>query len=173
MVDKRIRQINEYLFCNTKTIYRLRKIQEIKRGGKEICAYAVSLAKSEPLSLEEQVQQFYDNCKNVLVPGEILTTEDRCFRIIADSFEVAYCLEAWRKTADKVAYIECEQIKIELLHRMSCEQAASVFKEKEIDPLKIIESLETLNHYTNPADKYAALAKFPLLCIAAQDAIEG
>lgn len=172
MDKKRMQQINEYLLRNTETIYRLRKIQETKRDEKEICAYAVSLAKSEPLSLEEQVQQFYDNCKNVLVPGEMLTTEDRCFRIIADSFEVAYCLEAWRKTADKVAYIEDEQVKIESLHRMSCEQAASVFKKKEVDPLKIIESLETLKHYTNPADKYAALAKFPLLLSATQAAIK-
>lgn len=168
----RVQQINDYLFRNTKIVYRLRKIQETIKDKKEICAYVISLAKSEPLSLEEQVQQFYHNCKNVLRLDEVLITEDRQFRIIADTYEVSYCLEAWRKTADKIAYIENEQVKVELLHRMSCEQAASVFKKKEVDPLKIIESLETLKHYTNPADKYAALAKFPLLLSAAQAAIK-
>jgi len=164
--NNRLQQINEYLLRNTKTIYRLRKIQETKRDKKEVCAYAVSLAKSEPLSLVEQVQQFYDNCKNVLSAGEKLITENRCFKIVADIFEVSYCLEAWRKTADKVAYIENEQVKIEPLHRMSCEQAASVFKKNGVDPLTIIESRDTLKRYTNPADKYAALAKFPLFSIA-------
>ena len=163
MGNKRTQQINEYLLQNTKTIYRLRKIQETKKDEKEICAYAVSLAKSEPLSLEEQVQQFYDNCKNVLVPGEILTTEDRCFRIIADSFEVTYCIEAWRKHADTTAYIENGEVITELIHRMSCEQAAYIFNKHRVEPLELLNALETLQKYDNPAERYAALAKMPIL----------
>lgn len=159
MDSNRIQKINEYLLQNTKTIYRLRKIQDTVRNEKEICAYAVSLVKSEPLSLEEQVWQFYDNCKNVLSAGEELITENRYIKIAANTFAVIYCLEAWRKTADKAAYIENGQVKIELLHRMSCEQAASVFKKKGIDPLTTVDSAEALKSYTNPADQYVALAK--------------
>ena len=166
MDNDRIQQINEYLLQNTKTIYRLRKIQDTSTEKKEVCAYAVALAKSELLSLEEQARQFYDNCKKVLLSGEDLKTEDRCFKIAAAAFEVCYCLEAYRKTADRVAYIENEQVKIQWLHRMSCEQAAVVFKKHKADPLALINNMDTLQRYSNPADKYAALAKFPIMLTA-------
>jgi hypothetical protein len=161
MEISRIQQKNEYLLRNTKTIYRLRKIQDTRKDGKRLCAYVVSLVKSPPLTLEAQVQSFYENCKNMLLEDEILITENRCFKIVAESFEVTYCLEAWRKRADKIAYIENEQVKIEMLHRMGCEQAASLLKKLiRFDPLEVVDSLSCLQKYTNPADRYAALAKF-------------
>ncbi len=50
-----------------------------------------------------------------------------------------------------------------MLHRMSCEQAAYVFKKHKVEPLGMLNTLEALQKYRNPADKYAALAKMPLL----------
>ena len=161
MKISRIQQLNEYLLRNTRTIYRLRKIRETRKDGKRLCAYVVSLVKSPPLTLEAQVHSFYENCKALLSNGEILVTENRFFKIVADSFEVIYCLEAWRKRADKIAYIENEQVKVELLNRMSCEQAANLLKKlTSVDPLELVDSLSSLQKYTNPADRYAALAKF-------------
>ena len=126
-----------------------------------MCAYVVSLAKTPALTLEAQVQLFYENCKNILSSDEVLITENRYFKIVTDSFEVIYCVEAWRKKADKIAYIENGQVKVELLNRMSCEQAANMFKKlHSVDPLEIVDSLGFLEKYTNPADRYAALAKF-------------
>ena len=161
MKNSRIQQINEYLLNNTKTIYQLRKIQNTCKDGKRLCAYVVSLAKTPPLTLAAQVQSFYENCKNILSPDEILITENRYFKIITDSFEVIYCVEAWRKRADKIAYIENGQVKVELLHRMSCEEAASLLRKlTSVDQLKLVDSLSSLEKYTNPADRYVALAKF-------------
>ena len=161
MRNSRIQQMNEYLLRNTKTIYRLRKIRNTCKDGKRLCAYVVSLAKSPSLTLEEQVQLFYENCKNLLSLDEVLVTENRYFKIITDSVEVIYCVEAWRKGADKIAYIDNGQVKVEFLKRMSCEQAANVFKKlTSVDPLEVVDSLGSLEKYTNPADRYAALAKF-------------
>lgn len=70
MEISRIQQINEYLLRNTKTIYLLRKIRDTHTEGKHLCAYVISLAKAYPLSLEAQVGQFYDNCKNLLLPAD-------------------------------------------------------------------------------------------------------
>lgn len=162
MEKSRIQQINEYLLRNTKTIYRIRKIQATENGEKRICAYVVSLAKCPPFSLEDQVLQFYENCKNVLRENEELRTQGRCFIIAAETFEVSYCLEAYRKTADRGAYMENGQVKIELLRRMSCERAAAIFNKHKVDPLAILNTGAVLQQYSNPADKYAALAKYPV-----------
>ena len=49
------------------------------------------------------------------------------------------------------------------MHRMSCEQAAYIFKKYRIEPFASLNTLETLQKYNNPADKYCALAKMPIL----------
>lgn len=169
----RIQEINEYLLRNSKTIYRLRKIRETSRSGRQICAYAVSLIKEHGMDLIGQTLSFYNSCKQVLAGGEKLVTENRYFKVVSDSFEVFYCLEAWRKNADKVCYVENDEIRIELLHRMGCEQAAGIFKREGVDPLELLNDVELLRGYDNPADRYAALAKLFLLQDALQDAAKG
>lgn len=168
----RVQQINENLLNNTKTIYRLRKVQYDIVDNKPHYAYVISLAKSYPLSLEEQVLSVYNHLKSILLLDEILVTENKCLKIISNLYEVEFCIEAWRKSADKIAYIENGQVKVELLHRMSCEQAAYIFKKHNIEPFELINTLDVLKKYENYADKYAALAKFPLLYTAPQDTIK-
>lgn len=159
----RVQQINEHLLNNTKTIYRLRKIQYDVIDNKLRFAYVISLAKSHPLSLEDQVLSVYNHLKSILLSDETLVTENKCLKIISNLYEVEYCIEAWRKGADKIAYIRDGEVVIEMLHRMSCEQAAYIFKKHRIEPFELLNSLETLQEYRNPADKYCALAKMPIL----------
>ena len=159
----RVYEMNNFLLQNMKTIFRLRKIGLSKAENKLAYSYTVSLAKDHKHTLEELVELFYTSCKEMLGDGENLTTDEKCFKIVSEEFEVTYCIEAWRKSADKIAYIENSQVKVELLHRMSCEQAAYIFKKHKIEPFDLLNILETLKKYKNPADKYTALAKMPVL----------
>lgn len=159
----RVQQINESILQSIDTIYRLRKIQYRLVDNKACYAYVVSLAKSQTHSLKEQTLSFYEHLKTILSSDETLTTEDKCFKITATGFEVSYCIEAWRKHADTMAYIENGEAVTELMHRMSCEQAAYIFKKYSIEPFASLNTLETLQKYNNPAERYAALAKKPIL----------
>lgn len=160
MRKTRVQQINEYLMQNVKTIYRLRKIGHAELGEKKSYAYAVSLVKVHSLTLEKQVAAFCAACKQMLREGEVLVTENRSFRIVSDAYDVTYCVEAWRKKADKVCYVQKGEVKIDFLHRMSCEQAAKIYKKKGISPLQAVAASEMLREIKNPADRYVALRKY-------------
>lgn len=162
MSKSRIQQINEHLLQNVQTIYRLRKIQIDIVDGKQHVAFVLSFTKTGNLTLEEAATVFYRQLLNILNEEETLSTENKSFRICSRDFCLTYCLEAWRKTADKRVYIDNGEVVIEPLGRMSCEQAAAVFKKHNVDPLPLISTLETLQRHDNPADKYVALAKLPL-----------
>ncbi len=168
----RVYEMNNHLLQNIKTIYSLRKIGLSKTESKLVYAYTVSLAKDHKHTLEELVELFYASCKEMLVDGENLTPDEKCFVVSSRDFVVHYYVEAWKKSADKIAYIENGQVKVELLHRMSCEQAAYIFKKYNIEPFEFTNTLEVLKKYENHADKNATLAKFPLLCIAPQAVIK-
>lgn len=168
----RVYEMNNFLLQNVKTIFRLRKIGLSKAENKLAYSYTVSLAKDHKHTLEELVELFYTSCKEMLADGENLTTDEKCFVVSSRDFVVHYYIEAWRKSADKIAYIENGQVKVELLHRMSCEQAAYIFKKHNIEPFEFINTLEILKKYDNHADKYTALAKSPLLCTSPQAALK-
>jgi hypothetical protein len=159
----RVQQINESILQSIDTVYRLRKIQYTLVDNKPRYAYVVSLAKNYTHSLKEQTLSFYEYLKSILSSDETLTTEDKCFKITATGFEVSYCIEAWRKHANTTAYIENGEVVTELIHRMSCEKAAYVFKKYNVEPFHLINTLETLRKYNHPVEKYVALAKMPML----------
>ena len=159
----RVQQINESILQSIDTVYRLRKIQHSLVDNKPCYAYVISLAQNHTHSLKEQTLSFYEYLKSIISFDEVLTTENKCFKIIAEGFEVTYCIEAWRKRANTTAYIENSEVVTEFIHRMSCEQAAYIFKKHRVEPFKLLNTLETLQKYDNPADKYCALAKMPIL----------
>ena len=165
----RVQQINEGILKSIDTVYRLRKIKYKLIDNKPCYAYVISLAKNYTYSLKEQTLSFYEYLKSILSSDEVLTTEDKCFKIIADGFEVTYCIEAWRKHADTTAYIENGEVVTELIHRMSCEQAAYIFKKHRVEPFELLNNLEILQKYDNPAERYAALAKMPILLRAIEE----
>ena len=156
---KRVYYINNQLLKTVKTIYRLRKIGFQMSNGKPVYAYAISIAKDYGQTLEEQALHFYNTCQQLLKGSEKLLTDKKCFKIVSDEFDVYYCMEAWRKHADKVVYVENGQVKIEMLHRMSCEQAAYIYKKRNVDPFDHNFTTEIAQPYDTPADKYVALAK--------------
>lgn len=164
----RIQQINENLLHNIRTIYRLRKIKYAIIDNKPHYAYVISLAKNHLLSLEQQVLSIYNHLESILLSDEILITENKCFKLISDLYEVEFCIEAWRKSANKTAYFQDGEVVIELLHRMGCEHAAYIFKKHRIEPFELLNTLEDLNKYNNPADKFCAIAKIPMLLKAIQ-----
>ena len=165
----RVQQINEGILKSIDTVYRLRKIQYNLADNKPCYAYVVSLAKNYTHSLKERTLSFYEYLKNIISFDEVLITENKCFKIIAEDFEVTYCIEAWRKHADTTAYIENGEVVTERIHRMSCEQAAYIFKKHRVDPFELLNTLETLQKYNNPADKYCALAKMPIILRAIEE----
>ena len=167
----RVYEMNNFLLQNVKTIFKLRKVCLSKLGNRLVYAYTVTLKKDHIHKLEELVEAFYTSCKAMLTDGENLTTDKKGFIISSDEFVVHYYIEAWKKSADKIAYIENGQVKIELLRRMSCEQAAYIFKKYNVEPFELINTLEFLQKHDNYADKYVALAKFPTLLTATQAAI--
>lgn len=159
----RVQQINENLLNNIKTIYRLRKVQYTIIGDKFICAYVISLSKNHRLSLEDQVLSVFNHLKSILLPNETLVTENKCLKIVSNLYEAEYYFEAWQKHADQLAYIQDGKVVTELLRRMSCEQAALIFRKHKIEPLDLLNKLEVLQTHKTPAEKYAALAKMPIL----------
>ena len=159
----RVYYINNVLLQTVKTIYRLRKVGFNISGSKPIYAYSISMAKDNIHTIWELVNCFYTACKKVLIDNEQLITGEKCLKIVSDEFELYYCMEFWRKSADKIAYIEDNRVKVEFLHRMSCEQAAYIFKKYRVEPFELLNTLEIFQKYNNPADKYCALAKMPIL----------
>ena len=168
----RVCEMNNYLLQNIKTIFRLRKIGLSNKDNKLQYAYVVSLTKDHKHSLEELIWFFYTSCNEMLKSEETLTTDNKSFIISSSEFDVYYYVEAWRKYADKIAYIKDGKVLTELLHRMSCEKAAYIFKKHSIEPFELINTLEVLKKHDNHADRYAALAKSPLLHIVAQTTIK-
>lgn len=160
---RRVQQITEGILKSIDTVYRLRKIQYKIVDNRPCYAYAISLAKNHTHSLKELTLLFYNSLKSIIASEEVLTTDDKCFKIVSADFEVTYCIEAWRKHADTTAYIKDGEVITELIHHMSCEQAAYIFKKHGIEPFELLNTLETLQKYNNPAERYTALAKMPIL----------
>ncbi len=168
----RIQQINETLMGNVKQIYKLRKIWQDIEGGKPRCAYVASLARCFGHTAEDQARLFYEQLQATLTGKECLLTENKCFTVVSNEFEAVYCVELWRKNADKIAYVQDGKIVIEQIYRMSCEQASAVFRKHKLQPLKLLSTMEEVKEYQNPADKYTALAKSSLLQRAMQVSAE-
>ncbi len=155
-------EINRYILHDIKFVYRLRKVGYVTVNNKPCRSYVISLMKSPSLSLDEQVLAVYDLLRSILLPDESLVTENKCMKIFSDSYEAEYCIEVWRKNADRIAYVRDGKVETELLHRMGCESAALKLGSRGIRgtlPFKLINRTEDLQKYKNPADRYAALAK--------------
>ena len=161
----RVHEWNQFLLQNAGPIFRLRKIGHSQAGTRPAYAYAVSLAKDHRRTPEERVLRFAAACGEMLNETEWLITEDKSFRVVSEDFEVFYYVEAWRKCADRIAYLENGNPKVELLHRMSCEQAAHIFKTYNLEPFELINGSDMFQKSDNHADQYAAFAK---LCLAEQ-----
>ncbi len=109
----RVYTINNILLQKLKNIYKWRKICVGVFENKFEYAYVISLTKNHKNSIEEMVEDFYELCKSLLLDNETLITINKRFKIVSDEFEVTYYIEAWRKTADKLAYVENGKGKME------------------------------------------------------------
>ncbi len=154
--SSRIGFINNAILQKMKSIYALRKVGFDVVNDKKIYAYTVSLKRGDIYSL---IEKFCDTCENLINDNERFTTHKKYFKIFSDELEIYYYIEIWGKSADRMVYIEDGQLKIEFLHRMSCEQASRVLSKHDI---KLINTSEVLRKYDTYADKYVALAKLPL-----------
>ena len=81
----RLLQINDSIMQNINTLYRLRKIQYIRVDNRTYCSYSVSFGKKHT-PLKEQTLSFYEHLKTIICSDETLTTENKCFKIIAEGF---------------------------------------------------------------------------------------
>lgn len=85
-------------------------------------AYVVTLKKIKGVSFLDRTADFYHCLQRHLSAGERLTCDDHCFRIQLKAGEVTFCLEGYKKEPNLCGYVENEQPKTMLLHRMGCEK---------------------------------------------------
>ena len=153
----RAQEINESIMQNTLGIYHLRCVGK-SEDAKPIYSYVLSLVKEQRVSIEERVLAFYRHCQSILQDGETLRCEHKYFRLETARAVLIYGIEFWRKCADRRAYL-CEgKVETELLRRMGCEQAASVFRKYSIYPKALLADAAQ-QPGDCPGDGYAALAQ--------------
>ena len=156
-VRKRAESINSSVLQQTDLVYRLRGLQARKQYYLTSRSYVVSLYKNKQFSLEELTNAFYYFLLNSLIENEYLNTDNRCFTISGDNYKITYCLEAYKKDANKICYIEDGEPKSDLLNRMSCEVAFKWLRKEDVDYndayLQVCSSTQ-IDKYPNPADRF-------------------
>lgn len=157
LMIRRGKNINQ-LIINTMHPYKLFKIGEDLLHGE--IAYVVSIYKQKRKTIEEQTIEFDEVLRSVLKDGEELVHRNRSFIINGRGYRVTYCLEAYKKRCDRIAFIDEEKeiAKTELIRRMGCVEARKwisdlrtieaedIFERMSISPMK--------RNYRNPADRF-------------------
>lgn len=122
--------LNEQIFQNLRKIYHLRKLQCYRGEDRTLSAYAITLRKIPEVPATERAEEFHALLNRFLLPGERLELRDRQFRILGDGYEIVYILEAYKKNADQVLYIENGKGASAILRRMSVEFATRLLMKK-------------------------------------------
>ncbi len=116
----------------------------------------LTLRKIVFVTLEERARDFYLLLRSCLEPEENLKCKDHCFRICGNNYIITYCLEGYKKRADRMGTPE----DIKLIRRMSCETAFyELFNLDNFDfseMQKIMNSEKAREEYPNPADRFVA-----------------
>ena len=155
----RAQQLNNAIMQTQKPIWRLRRLDLFNAKHTHTCSYVVTIEKDSS-SFEERTSKFYEMLKSNVLTTESLSTSCKCFTICGEGYEITYCLEGYKKSADKIGYVEDARICTELMRRMPSEVAAKQFKNFEewekIDICDRMKFSEWINCYPNPADRFVA-----------------
>lgn len=150
--------INKAIQISVKSVWELKKIYFAKSYISYKSAYVVTLLKDKNLDLNDRIINFYDLLKSTLIEGEELYTNNRCFTIYGDGYQISYCLEAYKKSADRICYFENGEPQSRLNRRMSMHSALQYFdklsqREKDV-VLERMSFDEMTRAYPNPADRF-------------------
>ena len=110
------------------------------------------------------IELIYQLFKNALKPEEKLYTDNRSFRIVGKEYQLVYCIEFYKKSAQKRGYIESGKVKTELLNRMGCEFAFRWLRQNQLSMeddfvLSKMQEESFCARHPNPADRFIAIVK--------------
>ena len=158
MMRQRIQVINDTIQKSVKPLFRIRKLGCLDVERYKFADYVVILKKAKEIPLEKRIEDFYNLLKSILVEGEIIVADARCFKIIGGFYEITYTLEAYGKQADRIAYISDEKPCVELIRRMSCEIAVNWARNNMTKRYKKYDYCmyvtEMVKAFPNPADRF-------------------
>lgn len=159
MIKERAKQLNDAIFQRYLEIFTIRSLDVAERQPENTRYRVISLKKDYRKTAEERTQIIYETLKNNLVEGELLLTDNRCFTIKGRDYEIIYCIESYKKNADKIWYIENGVPCSSFIRRMGCELAFKWLKDNK-EHRKIVGErmyFEAMRKaYPNPADRFIA-----------------
>lgn len=159
IIRERARQLNEAIFQTHEAIYTVRSLDIAERLFEDSRYRVITLKRSYNKTVEERVQILYKTLKNNLLHNEELLTDNRCFTIKGKDYQIVYCIETYKKNADRIWYIEDDKICTSFIRRMGIEVAFKWLKEnpeyrKAIGERMYLEAMTET--YPNPADRFVA-----------------
>lgn len=159
VISERARQLNYAIFQTHQEIYTVRSLDISERLSEDSRYRVISLKKSYDKTIEDRIYMLYKTLKNNLLYNEELLTDNRCFTIKGKDYEIVYCIETYKKNADRIRYIENGKVCSSLIRRMGIEVAFKWLK-KNPGYRKIIGERFYLDAmvktYPNPADRFVA-----------------
>lgn len=159
VISERARQLNDAIFQTHQDIYTVRSLDIADRLPEYSRYRAITLKKSYDKTVEERVQILYKTLKNNLLYNEELLTDNGCFIIRGKDYQIVYCIETYKKNADRIWYIENGKVCSSLIRRMGIEVAFKWLKynpkcRKVIGERMYLEAM--IKTYPNPADRFVA-----------------
>ena len=159
MIKERAKQLNDAIFQRHLEIFTIRSLDVAERQPEKTRYRVISLKKDYWKTPEERTQIIYETIKDNLIDGEILLTDNRCFTVKGKDYEIIYCIESYKKNADKIWYIENGVPCSSFIRRMGCELAFKWLKgNKEHRDIVVgriyLEAM--IKTYPNPADRFIA-----------------
>lgn len=154
----REKEIRDSIFLADKKIWDYKKISYYEDERDKRSAYVVTLRKVQGVSFEERIQQFYNTLKESLEDGEEIICENGCFTVTGKWYAITYCLEAYKKHANMLGYVEDGRVCMRPLDRMCCCDALKWMEgcsdwEKNDISMRM-NFREMVAAYPNPADRF-------------------
>ncbi len=158
IIRERARKLNEAIYQTHEGIYTVRSLDIAEKLPENSRYYVITLKRSYCKSPEDRVFAIYETLKNNLFQEELLT-DNRCFTIKGKDYQIVYCIETYKKNADRIWFIEDEKICTFFIRRMSTEVAFKWLKanpkyRKSIGKRIYIKAM--MQTYPNPADRFVA-----------------
>lgn len=154
----RAQKLNQGIRDTQKPLKRIRLLEEEFSGRFKSVSYVVTISKDFSASFLDRTDRFYNFLKSAVEERETITCEDRCFKISNEEYTITYCLEGYKKSANKIGFVTDGIPQEELINRMGCETA---FKHYELfdelereDTLVRMGLVEMQEDYPNPADRF-------------------
>lgn len=159
MIKERAKLMNDAIFQTHLEIFTIRSLDVATRKPENTRYRVISLKKDYRKTPEERTRILYETLKNNLIDGEILLTDNRCFTIKGKDYEIIYCIESYKKNADKIWYIENGVPCSVFIRRMGCELAFKWLKDNKEYRNIVVERMyleAMIKAHPNPADRFIA-----------------